>query len=206
MKNILFVGAHPDDIEVGCAGTFFKHKAQGHEVHLVTTTWGGYGNRSEDTIRREMRAAERILGSRYTVLKNRVGHYSIEWKTVSELDHLIDSLNIDTVYCDWHGDSHQDHQMTYRNVIAACRTRSVENLYLYELTNYSQRSAETFEPTRYVDISAFIDMKLKSIKCYASYPRFDDEFLEAVVGLARFRGNACGCKLAEAFEVVFERW
>jgi LmbE family N-acetylglucosaminyl deacetylase len=206
MRNVMFVGAHPDDIEVGCAGTLLKHKAAGDGVYPVVTTWGGYGDRSEETIRQEMNAAEKVLGARYTVLNNKVGHYTVEWKTVGELDKLITTLNIDTVYCVWHGDSHQDHQATYRNIIAACRVKRVKNLYLYELANYSQRSAETFEPVEYVDISGYLDKKIQAIKCYRSYLMFNDEFIDAVVGLALFRGNACGCEHAEAFEVVFETW
>ena len=141
-------GAHPDDIEVGCVGTILKHKAAGDNVQLVATTWGRYGNRSERTIRNEMKAAERILGSRYTVLDNKVGHYAMNWKTVTELDKLIADLNIDTVYCNWYGDSHQDHQATCRNVVAACRTRKVKNLYLYELAS---ATSAFYEQVRILD-------------------------------------------------------
>ena len=42
--NILAIGAHPDDIEVMCAGTLAKYAAQGHKVFLATATNGNIGS------------------------------------------------------------------------------------------------------------------------------------------------------------------
>lgn len=204
--NVMCFGAHPDDIEVGCASTLLKHRSVGDIVHVVITTWGGYGTRSESMIREEMEMAQQVLGLKYIALDNPIGHYSMNWKTVRELDELLTDKDIDTVYCTWYGDSHQDHVMTYRNVLAACRAKRIRSLYLYELASYSQRSGELFQPKRYVDITNFLETKLSAIKCYKSYPRFNDQFIEVVKGLARFRGEACGVDYAEAFEVVFETW
>ena len=42
--NILAVGAHPDDIELNCAGTLAKYAAQGHKVFICTATNGNIGS------------------------------------------------------------------------------------------------------------------------------------------------------------------
>ena len=202
--SVLAVGAHPDDVEVGCFGTLMRHRQEGDTVVVVITTKGGYGKRSWNQIRSEARKASEILGVEYIILDNRIGHYAMTWKTVTELDRIIANHGIDTIYTVWHGDSHQDHQITFRNVLAACRTKHVNNLYCFELPDYSYRSHGTFEPRRFVDITGYLEGKLGAVAAYKSY--FNDDQLEAIRGLARHRGGACGVEYAEAFEIIFEMW
>ena len=94
--------------------------------------------------------------------------------------------------------------MTFQNVLAACRAKAVRNLLCYELPDYSYRSQHTFEPRVFVDISDHLGAKLKAVKAYKSY--FTADYLEAIEGLAKHRGRACGVKYAESFEVVFQMW
>ncbi|HUV61392.1 MAG TPA: PIG-L family deacetylase, partial [Thermoplasmata archaeon] len=143
MASVIAVGAHPDDVEVGCFGTLLKHVKMGDEVGIILTTQGGYGSRSWETITSEMKRAQNKIGIRYDILDNPIGHYGMTWKTVSEIDGIIRERDADTIYSVWHGDSHQDHQMTFKNVLAACRTKRILNLYCYELPEYSYRSQET---------------------------------------------------------------
>ena len=58
--KILAVGAHPDDIEAGCAGTLLKYAQQGHEIHLLVMTEGQQGG--DALIRRDeqIRSAELV--------------------------------------------------------------------------------------------------------------------------------------------------
>jgi LmbE family N-acetylglucosaminyl deacetylase len=202
--SVLAVGAHPDDIEVGCFGTLLKHVSYGGKVTIAVTTKGGYGKRTWEQICRESKEASKILGADYTILNNRIGHYEMTWKTVSEIDDLIAENSVNTVYTVWHGDSHQDHQLTFKNVLAACRTKKIENLFCFEQSEYSYRSQATFDARYFVDITDFIEKKLRAIKAYKSY--ITPSHLEAVRGLARHRGLACGAEYAEAFEPIFTIW
>jgi LmbE family N-acetylglucosaminyl deacetylase len=204
VHHVLAVGAHPDDIEVGCIGTLLKHKACGDELVVAITTQGGYADRSWEQIKCEARRASSILGTDYTILDNKIGHYEMNWKTVGELDKIISDFNIDTVYSVWHGDSHQDHRLTFQNVLAACRKKSIRNLYCYELSDYSYRSQSTFNARLFVDISDYMEKKIKSLKCYKSY--ITKQQIQAVLGLAKHRGLACGSEYAEAFEPLFSIW
>ncbi len=204
MATILAIGAHPDDVEVGCFGTLLRHVAAGDKVRVVVTTSGGVKGRSWKTVQREIDRAQKILGSKFIVLDNQNGHYQMNMKTVEQLDKVIGQEKADTIYTVWHGDSHQDHKNTFRNVLAAARDKRVSNLYCFELTDYSYRSEVVFSPRKFVDITNYIDTKLKSVAAYSSY--FDEQDLEAIRGLARHRGGACGVKYAEAFEIVFEMW
>lgn len=203
-RSVLAVGAHPDDVEVGCFGTLLKHKSVGDEVTVVVTTKGGYGSRSWKQIMEEAKEASEVLGVDYIILDNKIGHYEMNWKTVGELDDIISGRGIDVVYTVWHGDSHQDHQLTFKNVLAACRTKQVWNLYCYEMSEYSYRSHSTFDARHFVDVSQFMDSKIRAAKSYRSYIK--GQHVDAILGLARHRGFACGAEYAEAFEPIFTMW
>ena len=88
-RSILAVGAHPDDLEVGCFGTLLKHKSAGDKVTVAITTKGGYGNRTWEQISREAKNASKVLGVDYIILDNKIGHYEMNWKTVGEIDQII---------------------------------------------------------------------------------------------------------------------
>lgn len=203
-RSVLAIGAHPDDVEVGCFGTLLKHKFVGDNVTVAVTTKGGYGDRSWDKISSEAKVASQILGVEYIVLDNPIGHYQMNWKTVTEIDDLISALDVDTIYAVWHGDSHQDHRLTFQNVLAACRTRKIRNLLCYELSDYSYRSQETFQARYFVDITDFIQDKTKAVRAYSSY--VTERHIEAIIGLAKHRGLACGAEYAESFEPIFCVW
>ncbi len=203
-RSVLAVGAHPDDVEVGCFGTLLRHVNVGDRVIVAVTTKGGYGNRTWEQIESESMVASKILGAEYHILDNRIGHYEMNWKTVSELDEIIAKHSIDTIYTVWHGDSHQDHQLTFKNVLAACRTKNVRNLFCFEQSEYSYRSQATFDPRFFVDISECFEKKVEAIRAYRSY--ITPGHIEAVRGLARHRGLACGTEYAEAFEPIFSIW
>ena len=203
-RSVLAVGAHPDDVEVGCYGTLLKHKSLGDKVTIAITTKGGYGNRTWEQISKEARNASKILGVDNIILDNKIGHYEMNWKTVGEIDQIISRNAVDTVYTVWHGDSHQDHQLTFKNVLAACRTKRITNLYCFEMSDYSYRSQSTFDARYFVDISEFFEMKLKATKAFKSY--ITPHHIEAIRGLAKHRGLACGTEYAEAFEPIFTIW
>ena len=63
MKRIVAIGAHPDDIEIGCGGTLSRHVAEGYEVMIIILTQGGA---SGDTkIRRgEAEMGAKIIGAK----------------------------------------------------------------------------------------------------------------------------------------------
>jgi len=203
-RSILAVGAHPDDLEVGCFGTLLKHKSAGDKVTVAITTKGGYGNRTWGQISREAKNASKVLGVDYIILDNKIGHYEMNWKTVGEIDQIISRNAVDTIYTVWHGDSHQDHQLTFKNVLAACRTKRIRNLYCFEMSEYSYRSQSTFDARHFVDITEFFEMKVKATEAFKSY--ITPHHIEAISGLAKHRGLACGTKYAEAFEPIFTIW
>jgi N-acetylglucosamine malate deacetylase 1 len=203
MKNVLAIGAHPDDLEVGCFGTLLKHKMNGDKVHVAITTQGGCGHRTLKIMDQEHQRSMKILKPHSVInFENPNGQVKIGWKTVSEIDGLIKRYDIDTIYTLWYGDSHQDHQETFRIVMAACRKGRVDNVYCCELGNYVFHAQVPFRPQLFVDISDTIDDKMKAIGCYRSY--FSPEDLESIKSLNKYRGSCCRSDYAEAFEIIRE--
>lgn len=198
--NVLAVGAHPDDIEVGCAGTLLKHIANGDQVHVAVTTQGGYGERPWEMILSEVECVKRLIPTEYIVLDNTLCQLVQNMKTVHDIDDLIERYDVDTIYTTWYGDAHQDHRTTYSIVLAACRNK-VKNLFCFEISAYSNRSDKVFNPQLYIDISDFIEKKLEMVSCYKSY--MNEYHLRAVEGLAKHRGILFQYPYAEAFEVIF---
>ena len=67
--DLLFIVAHPDDVELCCAGTVFRHIEQGYTVGIVDITAGELGTRGNRDIRAEEAArASEIMGISFRTL------------------------------------------------------------------------------------------------------------------------------------------
>jgi LmbE family N-acetylglucosaminyl deacetylase len=201
--NVLAVGAHPDDVEIGCFGTLMKHQSMGDKVIVAVTTSGGGGGRTWEKIERELTASMMVLKPySFKVLDGPNGHLHINWHTVTLIDQLIKSYEIDTIYTHWYGDAHQDHQETFKIVMAACRHAAVGNIYLMETNRGPTVSQHIFNPRRFVSLGRFITDKLKAIQCYGSY--FNNSDIHYYRKRAEMRGAQVDVPFAEAFEVIQE--
>ena len=193
-QKILAVGAHPDDIELGCSGILRKHILRGDEVFCVVASFGEKSGDREERKFEEATVAKLMgvkkidfLGIPDTMIKH-------DGDTVSLLDQHIKE-NIDIIYVHSPRDYHQDHVNIAKSVLSASR-KMKNSIFFYETPS----TTIEFKPTLYVDISDVIEDKLKYIKQYRSQNK---DYMEeqAVIGLARYRGYSIGVKYAEAFEV-----
>jgi len=207
-NKILAVGAHPDDVELGCAGTLLKFIAQGAEVDIVVarddnapkpSVW-----RDREKMQSEYHASEKVLGTKFNILPNptdKDGRPILTWNSASvqQMDEVVRAKNYDLIITHSPGDHHQDHQNTYAIVNSSLRRYRGE-FWCMEGGPYSNKNKQ-FCPTVFVDITNHIDKKLKSIKCYDSY--FDETLLHNIKGLAAYRGQMLGVQYAEAFELQY---
>ena len=207
-KRILAVGAHPDDVELGCLGTLLKFRDQGAEFDIVVarndnvprpSVW-----RDKDKMIAEYSASESIIGTKFTFLNNRLdptGRPVLEWDsaTVEQLDSYMQDKNYDLVITHSPGDHHQDHVNTF-NIVNSSLRRYQGELWCMEGGPYANRNKE-FVPTVFVDIADYIDTKIKAIQCYDSY--FNDTLLHNIKGQSALRGQMLGSNYAEAFEVRY---
>ena len=185
-QSIVAFGAHPDDIEIGMGGTVAKLARNGYDVHLVIATLPNFTKIDiKEQRRQEAITSAKIMG-------------------VSSPDFLDLSPNKyqpEVIFTQWIGDSHQDHHILTRAVIAA--SRDVSNLFMYETTIPGGITENAFRPQLYVDITESLDIKANALECFESQKiRGGHLWINAVLGRCSYRGYQMNTKYAEAFEVV----
>ena len=200
-KNILAVGAHVDDIELGCVGTLLKFQEQGASIDVVVTNQprsNGKVTRSIEEVVVDYQKAEIYLGWKYNILPNT----SLKWDnaTVSQMDDIVRRKDYDLVITHSAGDFHQDHQTTF-NIVNSSLRRFQGEFWCMEVAPYSNKNS-SFNPNIFVDISEQMQRKIAALKCYRKY--FDEELQHNVSGLAAFRGQVCSAKYAEAFDLQWK--
>ncbi|TFG41196.1 MAG: hypothetical protein E4H43_04675 [Bacteroidia bacterium] len=206
-KNILAIGAHADDVEIGCGGTIALHVKRGDMVVILVmaepffTNYDGTVLRPKDVGELEEKSAAEVLGAKVINLgfKDNSVMYSVE--TIEAINRIIDEYKIDTVYTHWHHESNQDHSRTAHATISAARY--TPNIMMYEPMYPNGKTYETFRSQIYVDITSTFDIKMRALTCHKSQvEKFGSDFLDAVEARARYRGYEIGRRYAESFEVI----
>lgn len=165
--KVLFVGAHPDDIEIGCGGTAAKCASRGDPVAFAIATREADGNKAVKRRREATKAAKllELSEANGTLFFGELPDTRLdrEKKQVREwLKDVRDSFAPDTVF--FHRkDDHTDHQAIYTVSIGVFQT---QNVLLYYIPRPFPETP--FQPNYAVDISDFIKMKVAMCKCHAS--------------------------------------
>jgi N-acetylglucosamine malate deacetylase 1 len=208
IKKILAVGAHPDDVELGCSGTLLKYQEQGAEIDIVVARDDNAPKPSVHRPREKMIAeyqkAESLFGIKYHILKNPItedGRPVLEWNNtfVKIMDDIVHSKDYDLIITHSPGDHHQDHVNTY-NIVNSSLRRWKGEFWVMEGGPYSNKN-KLFNPNIFIDITKHIEKKIELVGCYDSY--FNETLLHNIKGLAAYRGQMTATKYAEAFEL---RW
>jgi LmbE family N-acetylglucosaminyl deacetylase len=205
MRVILAVGAHPDDIELGCAGTLALHKMKGDKVYLLVLTRGEASGDAE-VREAECRKAAEILGvDRLLFGGMKDTRVSDGRDTIDAIERVIDEVKPNIIYAPACKDTHQDHRNTGHAAMSA--GRRCKMMLLYEGAS-TQRD---FYPQVFVDIEHSFDTKLKATRVFGSQLNSHNggyaKAVKAIEGLAKYRGYQAGVEVAEAFEVgkfIFE--
>jgi len=203
--NILAIGAHFDDAELGCGGTLAKHRTMGDRVLIHVITHSKYHNhdgtvmREKETARKEGREAARILGCEIICSNYETKQVKFGYKLIEEINKIIDDNSIDVVYTHWDHDIHQDHQAIGKASLAA--GRKVNSLLMYQSNLYMNTSP--FQANYFVDISDFIELKKKSILAHKSeVEKFGPDWVDFWINEAANNGKKFNVKYAEAFQLV----
>jgi len=205
-RIVLAVGAHPDDIELGCAGTLALHKSSGDRVYLLVLTKGEASGDLE-TREKECKGAAQILCADdlfFGGLQDTKVHDGRE--TIDVIEKIVDLTKPDIIYAPSHKDTHQDHRNTGHATLSAGRRCQI--ILLYEGAS-TQRD---FSPQVFVDVGDTFELKKKAISVFGSQLNNNKSggysaAVKAVEGLAKYRGYQAGVEVAEAFEVgkfIFE--
>ena len=197
MRNVLAVGAHPDDIELGCGATLLAHSAAGDAVTMLVMTGGenGPGDDAAVTGRRaEQELAAGTLGAGLLWGGLPDCMLTPDAATVAVVDRAIARTGADVVYVHAPDDSHQDHRATAAAALSAARRLS-------RVLHYQSPSTLSFHPSTFVDVTAYLSGKLAALGAHASQVEMSAMVEpDAVVASARHWGAQARIGYAEAFQ------
>ena len=198
-RNILAFGAHPDDIELGCAGTLRKFVKAGHNVFLCVLS---EGQEAGDPIlrRAEQEEAAKRLGAKELIWGHWVDtKFEVSKATVDFVESVVAKVKPYEIYCNYKEDTHQDHRVLAQCVMSATR-------YNKRVLFYEDYTSLNFQPDIFVDIEDVLDDKLHVINAFESqvsrqYPS-GPKMLEGIKAVAQFRGFQAKIHYAEGFKSV----
>ena len=199
MKRILAIAAHPDDMEIGCAGTLAAYAARGAEISLFVATAGDVGGQGEGRMG-EQEASAQLLGIRRVLWGGFPDTHLPDHANalLARLEEVMHQLDPDLVLVNHCQDTHQDHRTL--GEVANSVTRYVPNVLAYETP-----SSAGFEPTVFMDIHDTLALKLKALEAHASQvdrTHVRLSIVDIALATAHFRGVQGKLSCAEAFMPV----
>jgi N-acetylglucosamine malate deacetylase 1 len=217
--DILTIAAHPDDVELTCAGTLLRMVHQGYSVGILDLTQGEMGTRGTPELRaREAEAAAVVIGARWRERMN-LGDArlttSIENRMV--LAERIRAAKPRTVILPYWEGRHPDHYTAATLGYEACYAAGLKQLPIAGEPHrpkkilYSAMYSDV-RPSFCVDISAFFAKKLEAILCFASqfsgdmkaitelYPAWG-KLVDQITTQCKYYGHSIGVEYAEPYIV-----
>ncbi len=224
--DILAIGAHPDDVELSCGATIAKEIAQGKKVGIIDLTRGELGTRgTAETRDKEAAEAAKILGASVRVNMEFADGFFINDKYHQiELIKMIRKYKPEIVICNAVDDRHIDHGKGSKLVSDACFLSGLVKIDTKtddsddwqdpwrpkQVYHYIQW--KNLEPDLVVDVSGFIDIKMKAVLAYKTQfydanstepetPITSKNFTDSIIYRARDLGRLVGVECAEGFTV-----
>ncbi|WP_242158599.1 bacillithiol biosynthesis deacetylase BshB1 [Aestuariivivens sediminis] len=224
--DILAIGAHPDDVELGCSATIAKEVAQGKKVGIIDLTRGELGTRgSVETREEESARASEILGLAFrTNMEFKDAFFRNDQFHQIELIKMIRQYKPDIVLCNAVDDRHIDHGRASKLVSDACFLSGLLKINTRfeddgdwqdpwrpkQVYHYIQW--KNLEPDFVVDVSGFMDKKMQAVLAYKTQfydagstepetPISSKNFTDSIYYRARDLGRLIGVEFAEGFTV-----
>jgi LmbE family N-acetylglucosaminyl deacetylase len=222
--RVLAIGAHPDDIEIFCAGTLARCAQRGDQVTMAYACKGNSASMDlpEDKISeirgREAGKSAGVLGAE--LIEMGLSDYGVDvnLQTKQAFSDVIRQAAPDVILTHYHTDYGSDHNNTFILVRDAALAATVGNfrtsrpavtksplIFMWEpLAGYE------FHPEVYVDITNTFSTKVKMLNCHRSQRewflrRGGLDLFNYIEVMAKFRGYQCGVKLAEGF-IPLKNW
>ena len=168
--DVLVVGAHYDDSELGAGGTSARLIDEGHKVYKITLTDTVVKSKdmnldiTNDRARQNSKAACEVLGGveELDFPVQPYGNLAYTQECMQAIESIIFEKKIDTVIFHFADDYNTDHLAAHK--ICKTAARHAKNLLMYQSNPYI--IYEHFCPNYYVDISEYIELKRKALACY----------------------------------------
>lgn len=218
--DILALGAHPDDVELSAAGTLLYHKSLGHKVGIVDLTRGELGTRGTASIRDdEAKLASDLMGLDMRLnLDLGDGLFEENELTLTSIVRVIRTYKPHTVLVNAPEDRHPDHARAANLCLRACFLAGLPKFDAACSGLEAHRPKQVFHyiqdhfltPDFVIDVSPFMDQKLKVIQAYRSQfydpnstapetPISSKQFWDLLSGKAQMMGRFIGANFGEGF-------
>ena len=220
--DVLAIGAHPDDVELGCGGTIAKLISEGKKVAILDLTQGELGTRGTNETRAiEAKNAAEILGiSARENLKMKDGFLINSEEYQLRIIKAIRTYQPEIVFCNAVDDRHPDHAKAAKLASDACFLSGLVKIETEESGKKQEkwRPKQVFhyiqwknlEPDFVIDISGFLDKKIESCLAYKTQfydptstepttPISSKSFLDSITYRAQDLGRLAGVEHAEGF-------
>lgn len=217
---IMVVAAHPDDEVLGCGGVIAKHILSGDKVNVLFMA-DGVTSRSSNSIESDLKNRKESARSALDILGVLAAPVFLDLPDnkmdtipfldiVKLLEEQIFRIKPSTIYTHNSVDLNIDHRITHKAVMTACRplpNSTLKNIFSFECLSstgwFGSATSKQFVPNMFVDISDFMDLKIKALEQYSTemckYPH--SRSVESVLNLAKYRGSSVGIYAVESFIV-----
>lgn len=223
--DILAIGAHPDDVELGCGATLAKEVTNGKKVGIIDLTRGELGTRgTAETRDEEANNAAIILGVHTRInMKFADGFFINNKEHQLEIIKMIRFYKPEIVICNAIDDRHIDHGKGSQLVSDACflsGLRKIETSFKNDTLQEPWRPKAVYhyiqwidiEPDIVVDVTGFMDKKMESVLAYKTQffdpsskepetPISSKNFTDSITYRARNLGRLVGVEFAEGYTV-----
>lgn len=217
--NILAVGCHPDDLELGAGGTLAKYTSRGDTVFMCVVAKGNVGHRVipmdelTEIRRKEAEASGKIIGAEVIMLEAddlfvRSEDMALREKLVDVIRYSKPDIIITHPFEDYMDDHDETGKLAYEASMAATvnHFKSRNEFYPVLTPIYFMEPIWGVHslPEEYVDITDFIGTKIEMLSQHQSQIKwlFDHDKIDVVENariMSRFRGIQCGTGFAEGF-------
>lgn len=197
VKIVLAIGAHPDDVEIGCGGTLALHRSKGDVINILTLTLGGIGGDPE-VRKAEAEEAAKKQGANLFLKNLRDTKITEGVKTIQLIEEAIEVLKPTHIYTHSAHDMHKDHRNVHLATLPAAR--QVSNICCYQ----SPSSSVNFKPNLFIEIyGEFLDKKLEALACFKSQCESRPYLRPDIIWAnARYWGRFASYGLVEPMEVI----
>tara|TARA_Y100000592_G_scaffold15326_1_gene22333 strand:- start:6688 stop:7338 length:651 start_codon:yes stop_codon:yes gene_type:complete len=211
MKKILVLAPHADDEVLGCGGFLAQLSAQGSSIgicYVTSPTEPMWSHEYVSERKNQIQKISKILrGSHIFELEYEAASLSTvdQSKLALKIHGIVKEFDPDTLLSPFLGDLHTDHSIINKAALVASRPHAcnVKNFLEYETLSETDWGTSPFFPNFHVDISDFLEEKIRMMKVYDNelrnfpHPRS----LKGISALAAKRGTEVCVEAAEAFVV-----
>jgi LmbE family N-acetylglucosaminyl deacetylase len=195
--TVLCIGAHADDIEIGCAGTLFSLLGESRRITLHWVVMAASEARAREARTSANRILRRAAASTLTIERFQDGYLPYEGKAVKAAFERLKPLAPDLIFSHFRHDAHQDHRQVSELTWNTFRNHLILE---YEIPKYD---GDVGQPNVFVPITGPIRRR-KLTHLMASFPsqRVKSWYTESTFdAMLRLRGVECGAPdgYAEAF-------